>query len=38
MRTENVKPWQTEEVTTILHIPESEYGALLQSTMILRRV
>lgn len=38
VRTENVKPWQTEEVTTILHIPESEYGALLQSTMILRRV
>lgn len=28
VRTENVKPWQTEEVTTILHIPESEYGAL----------
>lgn len=28
VRTETVKPWQTEEVTTILHIPESEYGAL----------
>lgn len=28
VRTENVKPWQTEEVTTILHIPDSEYGAL----------
>lgn len=28
VRTENVKPWQTEEVTKILHIPESEYGAL----------
>ena len=27
VRTETVKPWQTEEVTTILHIPESEYGA-----------
>lgn len=38
VRTETVKPWQTEEVTTILHIPESEYGALLRSTMILRRV
>lgn len=28
VKTETVKPWQTEEVTTILHIPESEYGAL----------
>ena len=28
VRTETGKPWQTEEVTTILHIPESEYGAL----------
>lgn len=28
VRTETVKPWQTEEVTTILHIPKSEYGAL----------
>ncbi len=28
VRTETVKPWQTEEVTTILNIPESEYGAL----------
>ena len=28
VRTETVKPWQTEKVTTILHIPESEYGAL----------
>lgn len=28
VRTETVKPWQTEEVTTILHIPESEYEAL----------
>ena len=28
VRTETVKPWQTEEVTTILHIPESEYAAL----------
>lgn len=28
VRTETVKPWQTEEVTTILHIAESEYGAL----------
>ncbi len=28
VRTETVKPWQTKEVTTVLHIPESEYGAL----------
>ena len=26
--TETVKPWQTEEVTTVLHIPETEYKAL----------
>ena len=28
VRTETVKPWQTEEVTTVLHIPETEYKAL----------
>lgn len=28
VRTETVKPWQTEEVTSVLHIPESEYGEL----------
>lgn len=28
IRTETVKPWQTEEVTTILHIPKTEYGEL----------
>lgn len=28
VRTETVKPWQTEEVTTVLRIPETEYKAL----------
>ena len=28
IRTETVKPWQTEEVTTVLHIPKTEYGEL----------
>lgn len=28
VRTETVKPWQTEEVTTVLHIPKTEYKAL----------
>lgn len=28
IRTETVKPWQTEEVTTVLHISKTEYGEL----------
>lgn len=37
VHTETVKPWQTEEVTSVLHIPESEYGPLFEKYYAVKK-